>query len=238
MAEPTSAEVDVPMQDIMVTAISVIGNVLLDSAEFSTCDTIQDVKEAIERNDGGAVWSQRLLLANTMEELANDRALSGCDSEDGHLHLTVISQDRFRPAEGWDGRQEGYVFKMGAEGLGYYLDENNPPHPRSPLDGKWIKEGIRSNLRNESQHYVLVDAGKIWLRDPTVLQPLGSNRWKFEADQGFIIATLTVEQGATDVLVLSAEDGSPLDQDFKDRFGSRWVRVVYKETEPGVIAAP
>ena len=59
----------------------------------------------------------------------------------------------FTPATDWAGAREGYVFKQGAEGLGYYLDE--PPVPGAapigrlfvtadsiPLFGKWMVEEV------------------------------------------------------------------------------------------------
>jgi len=95
------------------------------------------LKEAMERSHSEAMMNRPIRAAMETTSMLRD------------LSKATSSQDRFIPSLTFAGAREGYVFKMGDEGLGYYLDT------RQLIGSGGAAEGIpNAALREDSAIHI------------------------------------------------------------------------------------
>eukprot|EP00930_Biecheleria_cincta_P056110 TRINITY_DN4228_c0_g1_i1.p1 TRINITY_DN4228_c0_g1~~TRINITY_DN4228_c0_g1_i1.p1 ORF type:complete len:206 (+),score=46.38 TRINITY_DN4228_c0_g1_i1:31-648(+) len=118
------------------------------------------LKGCISKQEGTPTWQQKLLLQGvTLENPKNIEDYG--PFEDGIAEVTLVRAALFIPAESFEGYRAGYAFKLGPEGMGYYMDEYEERRDSSikaqAYDGYWIAGGT-----DQEPTTVVIDGGKIF----------------------------------------------------------------------------
>mmetsp|Transcript_36374 Transcript_36374/g.67712 ORF Transcript_36374/g.67712 Transcript_36374/m.67712 type:complete len:216 (+) Transcript_36374:64-711(+) len=160
-AEP--AEVD--LVEVEVKLIS--GDLLLSLKVPQTC-LVRELKLKIEQREGTPYQQQQLLVSGDFTNLQDTAAVGSCgEAADGRLALVLVRNSAYFPADTFTGSKDGYVFRMGPEGLGYYLDTyEDGREPQDPWDGCWIRV-----IRETSQ--IVIERGVIYWGQ---ISPVGGRR--------------------------------------------------------------
>eukprot|EP00747_Dinoflagellata_sp_TGD_P178973 gnl/TRDRNA2_/TRDRNA2_28960_c0_seq1.p1 gnl/TRDRNA2_/TRDRNA2_28960_c0~~gnl/TRDRNA2_/TRDRNA2_28960_c0_seq1.p1 ORF type:complete len:211 (+),score=23.93 gnl/TRDRNA2_/TRDRNA2_28960_c0_seq1:63-695(+) len=107
---------------VRVVLTSITGDTAASISAFEN-DTVATFKKMYARSKGmHGTGHLQLLLGTT--ELINEHTLGSYGPfENSTITLTLVRRGNFWPATTWEGRHDGFVFKLGEHGLGYYSDE-------------------------------------------------------------------------------------------------------------------
>ncbi|CAE7238411.1 wrn [Symbiodinium natans] len=105
--------------EVEVTQMS--GEALASLSLRGTC-VIRDVKLKLERQQGIPHQQAQLVVPGAFNKLEDHKTIADCGVSGGKLLLILVRNSGFLPSKRFDGSLEGYVFKLGDQGLGYYID--------------------------------------------------------------------------------------------------------------------
>ncbi|CAE7314823.1 HMGB13 [Symbiodinium natans] len=113
------AEKKYSLIEVEVTQMS--GDALASLSLLGTC-VIRDVKLELERQQGIPHQQAQLVVPGAFNKLEDHKTIADCGVSGGKLPLILVRNSGFLPSKRFDGSLEGYVFKLGDQGLGYYID--------------------------------------------------------------------------------------------------------------------
>eukprot|EP00913_Durusdinium_trenchii_P005472 g5100.t1 len=82
-----------------------------------------ELKQKVSQQDGTNPRQLQLLVPGDFAQLTDEQAVADLGPLESKLDLILVRNAGFFKSEKFEGVKEGYAFKLGEEGLGYYLDE-------------------------------------------------------------------------------------------------------------------
>lgn len=113
-----------------------------------------------EGDSEGATDSEADVEAERVEDSESvDEASEEEGQEEEKTSGPESSEPQFLPSKAFKGRKEGFVFKMGSQGLGYYFDK----HHDKPIEFK-TQRRISNRQRRKQEKNSMKDMGKIVMK--------------------------------------------------------------------------
>ena len=156
---------------------------------------VSELKDAIQAKEGTPKAQQQLLRPGDFSKLDDTRCIAELGELGDTLDLILVRLANFFPSEKFDGVKQGYAFKMGEDGLGYYHDEyqDGEGSSRDGWDGLWVPAAGTSS--------VIIERGKIYLGNSGIIRDsrtsgvadferIDDKRFALDCSEGLLTATL------------------------------------------------
>ncbi|CAK9022644.1 UDP-glucuronic acid decarboxylase 1 (UDP-glucuronate decarboxylase 1) (UGD) (UXS-1) [Durusdinium trenchii] len=111
-----------------------------------------ELKQKVSQQDGTNPRQLQLLVPGDFAQLTDEQAVADLGPLESKLDLILVRNAGFFKSEKFEGVKEGYAFKLGEEGLGYYLDEyqkdqTGPPALRPDSFPKPLVSGLGPSMQ-------------------------------------------------------------------------------------------